>query len=235
MFSKEFRIFAIIVVLAAFFAIAASASPDLGPTPGALGPTISSPQPTPPPPPPTIPPIPLPTLPPRAPSPVPTAAPTLNSLLNLGARATIVFPTSELAVSFSVNGLFQLVALPQDQLAQVTIQFPTTEVAQVVKVEALDGGLLAAVIPATEIGGNNANIIIPAKRVDSGAVSAHGNFTFAFRVGHSPGLYQIRIKEANHVFGLQFWVNDPQHPANNPPALKPALATQSPPIAPPHI
>jgi hypothetical protein len=85
-------------------------------------------------------------------------------------------------------------------------------------VEALDGGLLAAAV-ATTVGGSN--LVPPSKRVDTGTISAHGTFTFLFKTGHPPGLYQIRIRNATQVLGLQFWVEDPQHPANNPPALRP--------------
>jgi hypothetical protein len=145
-------------------------------------------------------------------------------LIEFGPAATVVLPTSAASVvSYSINGIFQLVNLPQDQIAQVVIQYPTSKAAEVVKVEALDGGLLAASASATvggySVGGYTATIA--KKRVDSGTISADGTFTFVFQPGHPPGLYQIRINSGSEVLGLQFWISDPQHSANNPPGLAP--------------
>jgi hypothetical protein len=224
MFSIK-RVATVLSVSAAFAAISNSslASADPGPTPGPLVPMVPSSQPTPPPPPPTIPPSPLPTLPPPpGPSPVPTAPPSVGSLLQLGPSATIVLPNAASAISRCVNGVFQLVSLPPDQFAQVVVQYPTLKPPEVVRVEALDGGLLAASVTTTAGGYSVAHTVtVPSKRVDTGTISAHGTFTFLFKAGHPPGLYQIRIRNATQVLGLQFWVEDPQHPANNPPALRP--------------
>jgi hypothetical protein len=99
-----------------------------------------------------------------------------------------------------------------------------------VKVEALDGGLLTASASA-EVGGYNVHgydLSAIKKRFDSGTPSADGNFTFIFQAGHLPGLYQIRVQQGNQVLGLQFWVLDSQHPANNPPAIKPVLISGTP-------
>jgi hypothetical protein len=135
-----------------------------------------------------------------------------------------VLPNAASAVSRCIDGVFQLVSLPPDQLAQIVVQYPTSDAAEIVKVEALDGGLLAGSASATTQPfrvGNLGIVPLPSKRFDTGTISAHGTFTFLFKAGHPPGLYQIRIRNATQVLGLQFWVEDPQHPANNPPALRP--------------
>jgi hypothetical protein len=208
----------------------ALASADPGPTPGPLVPIVPASRPTPPPPPPTILPSPLPTLPPQGPTPEPIVPPEVERLLRIGPSATIVLANAASAVSRCVNGVFQLVSLPQDQLAQVIVQYPTSQTTEVVRVEALDGGLLTASV-STSVAPSTAAVPLPNKRVDTGTISAHGTFTFLFKTGHLPGLYQIRIRNTTQVLGLQFWVEDPQHPANNPPATRPATgAPTQPPI-----
>jgi hypothetical protein len=151
----------------------------------------------------------------------------------LGPTATIVLPNAATAVSRCVNGIFQLVTLPPDQVTQIVVQFQSaqTQAAEVVKVEALDGGLLAASVSATPPVQTTNNIPLPKGRVDTGTISADGTFAFVFKAGHSPGLYQIRISrphQVQSVLGLQFWVADTQHPANNPPAMQPATAAPAP-------
>jgi hypothetical protein len=204
------------------------------PTPPPIcNPLCSPPTPSPPPtPPPTIQPSPLPTPPPQGPTPLPTVPPTVGRLVQVGTSATIVLPNAASAVSRCVNGVFQLVSLPQGQLTQIVVQYPPSEATETVKIEALDGGLLAASVTTTAGGYSVAHTVtVPSKRVDSGTISANGTFTFLFQTGHPPGLYQIRIRRATQVLGLQFWVEDPQHPANNPPALRPATgAPTTPPI-----
>ena len=201
----------------------AFASADPPPTPGPVVSFVPSSQPTPPSPPPT----PIPTVPPLppivGPRPLPTAPPTARSLIDFGPSATVVLPTSAASVvSYSINGIFQLVNLPQDQVAQVVVQYPTTTAAEVVKVEALDGGLLGASVSGTVPEVNLGAIIAMAStRVDTGTISAHGTFTFVFRPAHPPGLYQIRVTRGTEVLGLQFWVSDPQHASHNPPGLAP--------------
>lgn len=233
MFSPKLRLADVLFFSALFAAIPNSAfAADPGPTPGSLVPLVPSSEGTPPPPPPTITPLPLPTLPPRGPSPVPTVPPQVERLVRVGPSATIVLPNAASAVSRCVNGMFQLVSLPQDQIAQIVVQYPTSLGTEIVKVEALDGGLLAASATAT-VGGPIAGYTtnLQKKRVDTGTIAANGTFTFLFQAGHPPGLYQIRITRATQVLGLQFWVEDPQHPANNPPAMRPVTgAPTEPPI-----
>jgi hypothetical protein len=50
------------------------------------------------------------------PSPVPTAPPATVKQIHFGPAATVVLPTVESAVIYSINGIFQLVGLPQDQI-----------------------------------------------------------------------------------------------------------------------
>ena len=228
MFSKRFGraaiAAAIIALLASVITSLAEPGPTPQPTPGPVIPSIPTDiisAPSPPPTPfPTVPPIP----PVHGPPPLPTAPPTAHSLIEFGPSAMVVLPASAASVmSYSINGIFQLVSLPQDQIAQIVIQYPTSKAAEVVKVEALDGGLLAASVSAT-VGGNSIGgytAIIAKKRVDSGTISANGTFTFVFQPGHPPGLYQIRVNRGTEILGLQFWISDPQHSANNPPGLAP--------------
>jgi hypothetical protein len=233
-FSKNRRVATVLCVAAAFAAISnyAFASGDPGPTPGPLVPLVPSSEPTPPRPPPTITPSPLPTLPPQGPTPEPRVPPEVERLVRLGPSATIVLPNATSAVTRCVDGVFQLVSLPQDQLAQVIVQYPTSQAAEIVKIEAVDGGLLAASVTTTAGGYTVAHTVtVPSKRVDTGTISANGTLTFLFQTGHPPGLYQIRIQRATQVLGLQFWIEDPQHPANNPPAMRPVTgAPTQPPI-----
>ena len=228
MLSERFGRRAIASAITALLASVMTSLAEPGPTPqptpwpsiAPVVPDLISPPAPPPTPGPTTPPIP----PVQGPSPLPTAPPTAHSLVEFGPAATVVLPaTAASVVSYSINGIFQLVNLPQDQLAQVVIQYPTSKAAEVVKVEALDGGLLAAGVSAT-VGGYNVagyTATVPKKRVDSGTISANGTFTFLFQPGHPPGLYQIRINRGTEVLGLQFWISDPQHSANNPPGLSP--------------
>jgi hypothetical protein len=236
MFSIQLRLATAIAFLAAFISLPsfASASENARPTPGPLVPGLPSSEPTRPPAPP---PTPIPTaaaLPPiPGPPPLPTAPPTAHSLIEFGPAATIVLPSSAASVvTYNINGIFQLVSLPQDQIVQVVLQYPTFKAAELVKVEALDGGLLAASVSAAAP--ESVSQMTPVTtRVNTGMISVNGTFTFAFRAGHSPGLYQLRITRPapSPVLGLQFWIEDAQHPANNPPALRPVSAAPTqPPI-----
>jgi hypothetical protein len=227
MTKKSFGLVPIAAAITALLASIIADAEEPSPVPPATPPPIITILPTTieaPPPPPT--PLPtVPELPPiQGPRPLPTAPPTARSLIEFGPAATVVLPASAASVvSYSINGIFQLVNIPQDQIVQVVVQYPTSQAAEVVRVEALDGGLLVAGASATvggySVGGYTATV--PRKRVDSGTISADGSFTFIFQAGHPPGLYQIRINRGTEVLGLQFWISDPQHSANNPPGLAP--------------
>jgi hypothetical protein len=154
----------------------------------------------------------------------------LNSVVN-GPSATVILPSSAFAVTYSRKGIFQCVQLPQDQPAQVTVQFAPTELPpaqlvppplpQIVKAEAIDGGILVAGPLATIPNRQNVNV----NHILSGSIQSNGTFTFTFVPAHHPGLYQVRLQRGSQIIGLQFWVADPQRPANNPPTMiAPALA-----------
>jgi hypothetical protein len=210
--------------------------PSIPPTPGpiVIDPSpLQTPSPPPPPPPLETPtPQPHPTLPPIYPPPVPTVPPRQG--IRVGPSATILLPTAEVAVTTSVNSIFQLVALPQDQIVQVTVHYASTDLATasateaaqvIVRIEAIDGGRVAAVTPPLSAPGNDDGIgfgIAPDQQFTSATVGANGNLTFLFQAGHLPGLYQIRIDRGNEVLGMQFWIRDPQNPGNDPPAMTPA-------------
>lgn len=158
-------------------------------------------------------PFPTPTVPPSIapkPPPLPVNPPVL------GPSATIVLPTAAYAISRSVNGLFQRVGLSPDQVAQVTVQYPSTQSLQFVKAEAMDGGLVAVNIP----GPLQTSTFGP---FGGGVINANGVFTFTFKAGHTPGLYQVRLRQSDQVLALRFWVLDSMHPKNNPPAIAPTM------------
>ena len=214
--------------------------PSIPPTPGPIdiGPGDPLPPPPPPPPPPmeTPSPEPHPTLPPIYPPPVPTAAPIRQGVL-VGPSATVLLPTAEMAVTPSVNGIFSLVALPQEQIVQVTVHYASTDpatwnaeqAAQLVRIQAVDGGQVG-VEPTGDLSFSDSTVqrlireVLGDQQAASGTVNANGNFTFLFQPGHLPGLYQIRLHRGNEVLGMQFWISDPQNPANDPPAMAPTHA-----------
>ena len=208
--------------------------PSIPPTPGPINPLPDvSPPPPPPPPPPleTPTPEPHPTLPPIYPPPVPTAPP-IRQGIQVGPSATVVLPTAEVAVISSVNRIFELVALPQDQIVLITVHYASTDAvdetatgaAQLIRIQAIDGGQVVALDPPVEINGSDLmNMTLQRdQHASAGTADANGNFTFIFQTGHLPGLYQIRLHRGNEVLGMQFWIRDPQNPANDPPAIAPA-------------
>jgi hypothetical protein len=150
----------------------------------------------------------------------------------VGPSATILLPTAEVAVTTSVNGIFNLVALPQEQIVQITVHYASTdlttasatEAAQIVRIEAIDGGQVVALDPPVEINGSDlASMTFQRdQHAAAGTVGANGNFTFVFQAGGHPGIYQIRIHRGNQVLGMQFWILDPENPGNDPPAIAPA-------------
>ena len=161
-------------------------------------------------------------------------APSLDPALN-GPSATIILPSTASAVTYSRKGIFECVALPQDQPAQVIVQFPVPPVTQpqplapeFVKPEPLDGGTLAGgLLSPSQI--TNTPTGTPSIR---GVISAQGKFTFTFLPAHHPGLYQIRLQHGSEILGLRFWVDDPQNPKNNPPVMEPTVVTGDPPPIP---
>ena len=157
--------------------------------------------------------------------------------IQIGPSATILLPTTEVAVTPSVNGIFSLVALPQNQIVQVTVHYasmdPATwnaaQAAQIVRIQAVDGGQVG-IEPPGNLTFNDSTVprltreVLGDQQAVSGTVNANGNFTFLFQAGHPPGMYQIRIHRGDEVLGMQFWIRDPQNPANDPPAIMPASA-----------
>jgi hypothetical protein len=141
----------------------------------------------------------------------------------LGPSATVVLPTAAYAIARSVNGLFQRVGLSPDQVAQITVQYPAAQSLQFVKAEAVDGGLVAANIPAVQPPNNPIGGFVQFTHFGGGVINANGTFTLAFKAGHTPGLYQVRLKQTDRVLTLRFWVLDSQNPQNNPPVIAPTM------------
>ena len=175
---------------------------------------------------------------PPLPYPTPTVPPIIGPVVSppirvnppiLGPSATVVLPTAAYAISRSVNGLFQRVGLPPDLVAQVTVQYSSSQSGEFVKVEAVDGGLVAVNVPGVPISDTIGNYVQFAA-FGRGVIAANGTFTFAFKAGHTPGLYQLRLRpnglqytQNGQVLALRFWVVDSLHPQNNPPVIMPTM------------
>jgi hypothetical protein len=155
--------------------------------------------------------------------PVPTPLP-YNPALNPPpglAVATVLYPSGGSVVSHCQTGRFELVTAQPGDVLQVTIYYPTNQALQTVDLEALDGGgVFPPTLPLDQVyamisGG------VPLPVVQSLVIDANGTISFTFAVGQEPGLRQISLRQADQELGLQFWVNDPDNPDSNPPALAP--------------
>jgi hypothetical protein len=111
--------------------------------------------------------------------------------------ATIDPGTGSLVTAHCRRGSFDRVGLRHDQTVDITVRYPTTDAGRAIAVEALDGG----------------SVVASAKNL---TVTADGAIHFKFRAGHQPGVYQIALRNGVQELGLQFWVLDEEHPANNP-------------------
>ncbi|HZE57540.1 MAG TPA: hypothetical protein VE031_06780 [Chthoniobacterales bacterium] len=117
--------------------------------------------------------------------------------LPVEAIASIDFGNNQSVTAICHKGSFDRVGLGHDQTVEITVQYSTADAGQGITVEALDGGAIVA----------------PAKNL---IVAADGTIHFKFRAGHQPGVYQIALGNGVQELGLQFWVLDEEHPANNP-------------------
>ena len=113
------------------------------------------------------------------------------------AIASIDFGNNQSVTTICYEGSFDRVGLRHDQTIDITVSYPTTDAGRAITVEALDGG----------------SVVAPAKNL---TVAADGAIHFKFRAGHQPGVYQIALRNGVQELGLQFWVLDEEHPANNP-------------------
>lgn len=159
------------------------------------------------------------------------AAPAPIQPIGPGISATVTLPSGASAAIVSRKGIFPCIGLPPDQPVQVTLEFGTTmsgiavqTLPNLVSAEAIDGGVLVAGPWVTAPNGQNTNL----NRVIAGQISVTGRFVLSFLPARAPGLYQIRLRRGSEILGLQFWVNDPQNPANNPEVITPALTVPSP-------
>lgn len=110
--------------------------------------------------------------------------------------------TGQLVTVSCHNGNFERVGLRHDQTVDVTVQYSTAATGQSITVEPLDGG----------------QVVAAAKKL---LVGADGAIHFKFRVGHTPGIYQVALRNGGQELGLQFWVTDEANPRNNPPVANP--------------
>jgi hypothetical protein len=136
---------------------------------------------------------------------IPAAPPTAHQFRRLptDATATIDFGNGEVATASCRRGNFERVGLRHDQVIDVSVQYPAAVAGKTIAVESLDGG----------------QIIAAPKNL---VVAGDGTIHFKFRVGHTPGVYQIALHNGARELGLQFWVHDDADPRNNPPVVNPA-------------
>jgi hypothetical protein len=123
-----------------------------------------------------------------------------SSRISIDATASIDPDTGALFTISCHKGSFERLGLRHDQAVDVSVQFATAGAGQAIAVEALDGG---------QIIGAAKNLI----------VGPDGAIHFKFRAGHTPGLYQVALRNGSQELGLQFWVADEANPRNNPPVL----------------
>lgn len=161
------------------------------------------------------------------------------------ASAVVTLSTSASAVIRSRAGIFQLVGVSPEDVAQVTVKLPpeptsirppTTHVdiyrapvesARLVYLETIDGGSIfiphesRAFRPSdTPVGGSQEWTY-----AGTGIVSVNGTFTFSVQVGRARGIYHVRLQHGKRVFGVQFWVRDPLQAATDPPTIQPMLTS----------
>jgi hypothetical protein len=118
----------------------------------------------------------------------------------IDATASIDPGTGPLVTISCHKGSFERVGLRHDQTVDITVQYSTAAAGQAITVEPLDGGQIIAAPK---------NLI----------VGADGAIQFKFRVGHTPGIYQVALRKGGQELGLQFWVTDEANPRNNPPVV----------------
>lgn len=102
-----------------------------------------------------------------------------------------------MVTAYCRRGSFERVGLQRDQVVDITVQYSTASAGSFVTVTALDGGKTIA-------------------QTKNLAVDAKGAIHFKFIAGHTPGVYQIALRNRGQELGLQFWVRDEEHPGNNP-------------------
>jgi hypothetical protein len=155
---------------------------------------------------------------------VPSVRPAMNPPPGL-AVASVTYPNGGSVVTHCQTGRFELVGAQPGDVLQVTVYYPTDQALQIVNLEALDGGMLLP--PTVEpieppplgcVGDGCPNQPTPALSL---VINADGTISFTFVVGQDPGLRQISLRQGDQELGLQFWVNDPDNPDSNPPALSP--------------
>jgi len=94
---------------------------------------------------------------------------------------------------------FQEVSVNAGQSINIKLQFAPTMAGQELVAGALDGGAITAPEPPL-------------------VVDADGNLNFTFRAPILKGYCRVAIQQSEGTDVLQFWVIDPAHPEDNPPA-----------------
>ena len=118
------------------------------------------------------------------------------------ATAKVNYGGSQSVIANLSKGLSDRIGLQPGQTVAVTVQLTTAQAGRTVALDPLDGG---------KIGGGTR----------TATVAADGSFTFTFQAPTAPGIAQVSIRDHAQEIGIQFWVNDPQNPAANPPSLSP--------------
>lgn len=128
--------------------------------------------------------------------------PSLNSLADQPKLATITFSPTQVVTARRDKITFQKVGLQPKQVVDVSLRYPESVKGRRVAVEPLDGG----------------RVLTPQQNL---TVAPDGTFTFRFKAGSAPGLYQVRLHYDTEAIAVQFWVFDNDHLENSPIVLTP--------------
>jgi hypothetical protein len=138
----------------------------------------------------------------------------------------------EQVTSVDINGrVMEPVGLLSDQVATMTITFPSSWAGMAVTLGRLDGGVID--VPTTAASGSVQ--ILPREELDEGIplyrVPAGGAFQFSFQAGATLGLYRVMMSVGSTEYLLRFYAGTPRSDSlDNPlPIYTPAPSTTPPP------
>lgn len=157
------------------------------------------------------------------------------------ASAVVSYATGGELTTDCMEGTFEMLAVQPGETLQVRVQYPSDHALQIVDLTALDGGILLP--PTVGVEPTYTPTPTPIPRPDTSpvptpptlepqdmyvpgaglslAIEADGTLSFTFVVGLEPGLRQISLRQGDQELGFLVWVNDPNNPDSNPPALGP--------------
>jgi hypothetical protein len=116
-------------------------------------------------------------------------------------RAIIRFLNGQSVRNHGVNGHFRLTALNPNESVLVRLDYSPMFAGLPIVATPLDGG----------------TVTLSPSRV---WVDEKGVGWMRFQVGPKPGLYRLMVLTGGVKSMLKFWVDDPQNPQANPPAIR---------------